>query len=154
MHTGINRSKNAVSPPRRTAWSAGVALAACLAAQPALALDTSKAAMAKKISNGDPIPKGWIVVRDGNVKDKQNYAKEDLDQNKKLRGVSALCAENNADVAKLVKSDKTRKWGNPNQASVTTIVNLGGGVRKDEQPKNPSHCLISGLTVGQMIGVW
>ncbi|HEX7130657.1 MAG TPA: hypothetical protein VF217_11425 [Rhodanobacteraceae bacterium] len=107
---------------------------------------------------GDPAPKGWLVLRDGAANTDANYNKEDKDINGKLQGVSVLCAatgDNAQDVQALIATDQTRAWGaNPGRSRVSTIVNLGGQVVTDPMPNNPRHCLINGLTLPQIKGVW
>lgn len=107
---------------------------------------------------GNPAPKGWLVLRDGAANTDANYAKEDRDINGKLQGVSVLCADKSdtaQNVQALIASDQTRAWGvNPGRTRVSTIVNLGGQVVTDPLPNNPNHCLINGLTLPQIKGVW
>ena len=108
--------------------------------------------------NGDPAPKGWLVVRSGVANDKANYDKEDSDINGKLEGVSVLCAniqDNPAAVVGLINTDTTRVWGpNHGVASTTTIIKLDGKVVIDALTGNPNHCLINGLTLSQIKGIW
>jgi hypothetical protein len=125
-----------------------VALAACL-------LSLSCPVLA---GNGDAAPKGWLVVRSGLATDKANYEKEDSDLNGKLERVSVLCAnahDEEDDIQDLIKTDKTRVWGaNRGVSSTTTIINLGGSVIIDALKGNPNHCLVNGLTLSQIKGVW
>jgi len=108
--------------------------------------------------NGDPAPKGWLVVRSGVANDKANYDKEDSDINGKLEGVSVLCAKVNDEavaIQGLINTDTTRVWG-PNRgvSSTTTVINQGGAVIIDALRGNPNHCLINGLTLSQIKGIW
>jgi len=103
--------------------------------------------------NGDPAPKGWLLVRGGAANTDANYAKEYEASDSTLQQVSVLCgATNNA--PGLVATDTTRTWGAYMQSNVTTVVNLKGNVVIDAQPGNPNHCLISGLTLSQIKGIW
>ncbi|HVI56641.1 MAG TPA: hypothetical protein VM621_16490 [Luteibacter sp.] len=124
------------------------ALVACL-------LGLSCPALAR---NGDPAPKGWLLVRSGAANTDANYDKEDSDSNGKLHGVSVLCAgisDTPAKVQQLIATDGTRVWG-PNRgvAQASTAINLGGNVVLDALPNNPNHCLINGLTVSKIKGIW
>jgi hypothetical protein len=108
--------------------------------------------------NGDAAPKGWLVVRSGVANDKANYDKEDSDINGKLEGVSVLCANVHDEavaIQDLINTDTTRVWG-PNRgvSSTTTIINQGGSVIIDALKGNPNHCLVNGLTLPQIKGVW
>jgi len=108
--------------------------------------------------NGDPAPKGWLLVRSGVANATANYDKEDSDSNDKLQGVSVLCAditETAANVQNLINTDGTRVWGvNRGLARASTVINLKGNVVIDAMPNNPNHCLINGLTVSQIKGIW
>jgi hypothetical protein len=113
--------------------------------------------------NGDPVPGTYLMARSGEANTDKNYKNEDQDINGKLENVSALCKELKAkdldaeSVKKFVKSDKTRDWGDGPTwwiARVSTATSLGGKVIEDAQPRNPNHCLISGLTVSQLKGLW
>lgn len=117
-------------------------------------------AMAK---NGDPVPGTYLMARSGAANTDKNYEGEDQDINGKLEQVSALCKDIKpkdvtADsVKKFVQSDKTRKWGDGPTwwiARVSTATGLGAKVVEDAQPGNPNHCLISGLKVSQIKGIW
>jgi hypothetical protein len=123
-----------------------IALITCL-------LGLSLPAMAR---NGDSAPKGWLLVRSGVANDKLNYDKEDSDSNGKLERVSALCAKwDTNDVQGLINTDTTRVWGvNRGVSNTTTAINLGGNVVIDALPGNPNHCLINGLTLPQIKGIW
>lgn len=103
--------------------------------------------------NGDPAPKGWLLVRGGAANTDANYAKEYEASDGTLQQVSVLCgATNNA--AGLVATDTTRTWGAYMQSNVTTVVNMKGNVVIDAQDGNPNHCLINGLTLPQIKGIW
>lgn len=110
--------------------------------------------------NGDPVPGTWLMVRSGAANTDGNYDGEDKDINGKLEQVSALCKdveETSVEVAKLVKSDKTRNWGvGPTWwvSKASTATGQGGKVVIDAQTNNPNHCLISGLKIGNMKGIW
>jgi hypothetical protein len=57
--------------------------------------------------------------------------------------------------AALVATDHTRQWGDTYmQGNASTVINLSGNVVKDPLPNNPNHCLIHGLSVGQIKGIW
>jgi len=123
-------------------------------------LGITGAAMAK---NGDPVPGTYLMARSGAANTDKNYEGEDQDINGKLEQVSALCKDIKpkdltADsVKKFVQSDKTRKWGDGPTwwiARVSTATGLGAKVVEDAQPGNPNHCLISGLKVSQIKGIW
>lgn len=103
----------------------------------------------------DNVPKGWRMVRAGMPNADANYAKEDRDPNGKLQHVSALCGPDTMTAAALVATDNTRQWGDSYmQGNATTVVNLKGSVVKDPQPGNPNHCLIDGLSLSQIKGIW
>jgi len=108
--------------------------------------------------NGDPAPKGWLLVRSGVANATANYDKEDSDSNDKLQGVSVLCAditETAVNVQNLINTDGTRVWGvNRGLTRASTVINLKGNVVIDAMPNNPNHCLINGLTVSQIKGIW
>ncbi|RDD81088.1 hypothetical protein DVJ77_12175 [Dyella tabacisoli] len=103
-------------------------------------------------------PKGWLMVRDGAANTNANYANEDSDINGRLTGVSVLCkniADTPVTVNALIATDATRVWGAArNVGGVTTVVNLGGKVVIDPQTNNPNHCVINGLTLSQIKGIW
>lgn len=126
-------------------------LLACLAA-------LSLSALAK---DGDPVNGGWLMARSGAANTAANYSGEDEDINGKLERVSALCMKvdpvNAATVKAFVETDKTRNWGQgPNWwiATVSTATGQGAKVIENPQPRNPNHCLISGLTVSRIKGIW
>ena len=103
----------------------------------------------------EPVEKGMIIVRGGAANTAANYDKEDRDPNGRLENVSALCGTKDLkDAAALVATDHSRNWGAYMTSNTTTIINLGGSVTKDPQPRNPNHCLINGLTLGQIKGIW
>jgi hypothetical protein len=116
------------------------------------------APLAATARNGDPAPKGALLVRSGVANADANYAKEDEDSNGKLRGVSVLCkeiTETAGNVTQLIGTDTTRAWGpNHGVARASTAINLGGNVVIDALPGNPNHCLINGLTLSQIKGIW
>jgi hypothetical protein len=126
-----------------------------IAAFIACTLSLSSAAFA---ANGDAAPKGWLLIRSGVANSTGNYDKEDADINGKLEGVSVLCqgvSETPTNIANLIASDTTRVWG-PNRGigTVSTVVNLKGNVVIDALKGNPNHCLINGLTLSQIKGIW
>src|ERR1700750_2448166 len=106
--------------------------------------------------NGDDAPGTWLLVRSGAANTSANYANEDEDINGKLEGVSVLCKEIDetaAEVAKLVKTDKTRNWGGGPTwwvSTVSTATGQGGKVVIDALDRNPNHCLINGLKLGKI----
>jgi hypothetical protein len=108
--------------------------------------------------NGDPVPKGYLVVRDGATTTNANYANQDTDSNDRLQRVSALCADLSdtaGNVAALIATDGTHAWGAAHGVSrASTVINLGGNVVIDAQTNNPNHCLISGLKLSQIKGIW
>jgi hypothetical protein len=108
--------------------------------------------------NGDDAPKGWLLVRSGVANTDANYDKEDRDINDKLQGVSVLCADSSdtaTNVQNLINTDTTRVWGaNRGVARASTVINLGGNVVIDALKGNPNHCLINGLTLSQIKGIW
>ncbi len=103
---------------------------------------------------GQQAPKGWIMVRAGAANTDANYAKEERNINGKLEQVSVLCAPPGTRPQNLVATDHTRKWGTYMQGRVASVVNYGGVVLKDPLKNNPRHCLINGLTLGQIKGIW
>jgi len=111
-------------------------------------------------SFADNVPGGSLIVRDGAANTDANYNGEDKDINNRLERVSALCSAKNQDRTRtnaqtLIGTDKTRTWAaNYGTAKVSTVTGQGAKVVTDSQPKNPNHCLISGLTVSQIKGVW
>lgn len=110
--------------------------------------------------NGDPAPRTWLLARSGAANTNPNYANEEEDINGNLERVSVLCKdieETRVEVAKLVKTDKTRDWGaGPTWwvSTVSTAMGQGGSVVIDVQDNNPNHCLINGLTRGKIKGIW
>jgi hypothetical protein len=103
--------------------------------------------------NGDPAPKGWLLVRGGAANTDANYNKEYTASNDTLQQVSVLCgATNNA--PGLIATDGTRVWGAYMESNVTTVINKGGKVVLDAQENNPNHCLISGLILKDIKGIW
>ncbi|NII55430.1 hypothetical protein [Luteibacter sp. SG786] len=115
----------------------------------AVLLCSASLAVAK---NGDPAPKGWVLVRGGAANTKANYDKEDQASDGTLQQVSVLCGNDTA--AGLVATDTTRTWGAYMESNVTTAVNLGGKVIIDAQKGNPNHCVINNLTLSQIKGIW
>jgi hypothetical protein len=106
------------------------------------------------------VPKGALIVRDGAANTDANYANQDKDPNGRLQQVSALCSagaeqRDRANAQSLIGTDDTRTWAATyGTAQVSTIINLDGKVVTDPLTNNPYHCLISGLTVPKMKGVW
>lgn len=115
-------------------------------------------AFAAYAANGDNAPKGWLLVRSGAAKTNANYDKEDQDANGRLSGVSVLCqdiSETPANIQRLIATDTSRGWGGTYfVARASTVINLGGNVVIDALPGNPNHCLINGLTLSQIKGIW
>lgn len=106
-------------------------------------------------AQAEEVGKGVLIVRGGAANTSVNYDKEDQDSNGRLQGVSVLCASKGSQTAAaLVATDTTRVWGAYMSGTTTTVVNKGGHVIKDRQPGNPNHCLINGLTLGQIKGMW
>ncbi|HEY4090396.1 MAG TPA: hypothetical protein VGN46_02680 [Luteibacter sp.] len=104
---------------------------------------------------GDPAPKGWLMVRSGAANTDENYKKEESDSNGKLERVSVLCGNfKKSDVDQLIASDRTRGYDTYWTSTTTLVINLGGTVEKDPLPKNPNHCLINGIKVGPLKGIW
>ncbi len=106
------------------------------------------------------VPKGALIVRDGAANTDANYANQDKDPNGRLQQVSALCSagaeqRSRANAQSLIGTDGTRTWATTyGTAQVSTIINLNGTVVTDPLTHNPNHCLISGLTVPKIKGVW
>jgi hypothetical protein len=101
------------------------------------------------------VGKGVLIVRGGAANTDANYAKEDQDSNGRLERISALCASSGSQTAAaLVASDTTRVWGAFMSGNTTTVINSGGHVLKDPLPGNPNHCLINGLKLSQIKGMW
>ena len=109
---------------------------------------------AKGSGSLQPAPKGWMVVRSGAANTNANYDKEDRDINGKLMNVSVLC-KGTKNAPALIATDGTRTWGATyGVSSTTTIWNKGGKVYKDPLDDNPNHCLIDGLGLGDLKGIW
>ena len=109
-------------------------------------------------AHAEDVAKGVLIVRGDaygvSANDKNNYQNDDVNDGL-LEGVSVLCAsKGNQTAAALVLTDTTRTWGGYMSSSTTTVINLGGKVVKNAQPGNPNHCLINGLTLGQIKGIW
>lgn len=102
------------------------------------------------------VGKGVLIVRGGAANTDNNYRKEDRDSNDRLYRVSALCASSgNQTPAALVATDTGWAFGATYMSgSSTTVINYGGHVVKDPLPGNPNHCLINGLTLAQIKGMW
>jgi hypothetical protein len=106
-------------------------------------------------AQAEEVGKGVLIVRGGAANTSVNYDKEDQDSNGRLQGVSVLCASNGSQTAAaLVATDTTRVWGAYMSSITTSVIKFGGHVVKDRQPGNPNHCLINGLTLGQIKGLW
>ncbi|MFP6800893.1 MAG: hypothetical protein VCA39_17495 [Pseudomonas sp.] len=106
-------------------------------------------------AQAEDVAKGVLIVRGGAANTNANYDKEDQDSNGRLRQVSALCASSGSQTAAaLVATDTTRVWGAYMSGNTTTVINLGGHVVKDPLRGNPNHCLINGLTLSQIKGMW
>lgn len=104
---------------------------------------------------GEEVQKGVLIVRGGAANTDANYDKEDRDSNDRLQGVSILCARRSSQTAaELVQTDRSRAWGNYMSGSSTAVINYGGHVVTDPLPQNPNHCLINGLTLAQLKGLW
>lgn len=118
----------------------------------ALAAGGVSQAQAKDIAKGVLIVRGDAHGASANEKD--NYKNETVSDDR-LEDVSVLCAsKHNHTAADVVATDTTRTWGGYMSGNTTTVINLGGRVVKDEQPGNPNHCVINGLTLGQIKGIW
>ena len=106
-------------------------------------------------AQAEEVGKGVLIVRGGAANTDANYAKEEQDANGRLEHVSALCASaGNQTAAALIATDTTRVWGPFMSGNTTTVINYGGHVLKDPLPGNPNHCLINGLKLGQIKGMW
>jgi hypothetical protein len=106
-------------------------------------------------AQAEEIGKGVLIVRGGAANTDANYDKEDRDVNERLQGVSALCASSGSQTAAaLVATDTTRAWGAYMSGNTTTVINYGGHVVKNALKGNPNHCLINGLSLGQIKGMW
>ncbi|OIR10009.1 hypothetical protein GALL_79360 [mine drainage metagenome] len=124
--------------------------------------------LAKGATPEPDVARNTIVLRQDEANQKANYAKELADMNGTLSEVSALCsagpiARTRAATALLAATDTTRNWyiGPPppparpwGVTEARTILDLGGHVQMDPRPGNPRHCLISGLKVKEITGVW
>lgn len=135
---------------RGWAW-AGIA---CLLLAGAVQAGAPDSAAEKGQPARQQAPKGWIMVRAGAANTDANYAKEERNINGKLEQVSVLCAPPETSPQDLVATDHTRGWGAYMQGRVTSVVNYGGVVLKDPLKNNPRHCLVNGLTLGQIKGIW
>jgi hypothetical protein len=108
------------------------------------------------------IKKGALVLRSGAANTEISYQNEATDENGKLQNVSALCSPKASSKSKseqLVKSDMTRKKTNLFQGifgatQASTIIGSGGTVVSVPLSRNPNHCEISGLKIGQIKGIW
>lgn len=106
-------------------------------------------------AQAEDVAKGVLIVRDGAANTDANYQNQERDSNDRLDRVSALCARsNNQTVVALVATDTTRVWVGPMSGNTTTVIKHGGHVVKDPLPGNPNHCLINGLTLAQIKGMW
>lgn len=109
-------------------------------------------------AQAEDIAKGVLIVRGdahgASANEKDNYKNETVNDGR-LEDVSVLCAsKGNQTAAALVATDTTRTWGGYMSGNTTTVINSGGRVVKDAQPGNPNHCVINGLTLGQIRGIW
>lgn len=108
-------------------------------------------------SFAEDAPKGWLVIRGGAANTSPNYAKEDTDINDNLERVSVLCAdlsESAGNIANLIASDQTRTYPTYMVSTTTTAMKQGGTVVKDPLDRNPNHCLINGLPLSKIKGIW
>ena len=112
------------------------------------------------LAHAAEIGKGVLLVRYGAANKDLNYEKDDGYPGE-LSGISVLCkvginANTKANFDQLVKSDKTRptsiKQGGG--ALSTVVINSGAKVVTDPLPNNPNHCLINGIKLSQIKGVW
>ncbi len=103
----------------------------------------------------EDVAKGVLIVRGGNP-NTSDYSNQEQDINGKLERVSALCAPRSSmNAAQLVATDNGWAFGAAYMSGNTTDVIKGGGkVVKDPLPGNPNHCLINGLKLGTMRGLW
>jgi hypothetical protein len=107
------------------------------------------------LAKAEDIGKGVLIVRGGAANSEANYDKEDRDINGRLQGVSALCANSgNQTASALIQTDNTRTWEAYMSGNTTTVINYGGHVVKDPLDGNPNHCLINGLKLPQIKGMW
>ena len=110
-------------------------------------------------AQAEDVAKGMLIVRGdahafGPNKD-GNYKNEERDINDRLVQVSALCANSGSQNATaLIATDTTRVWGGYMSGNTTTVIKFGGHVVKDWQEGNPNHCLINGLTLSHIKGMW
>lgn len=102
------------------------------------------------------VGKGVMIVRGGPANADSNYKKEERDSNDRLHRVSILCASSgNQTPAALVATDTGWAFGTTYMSgSTTAVINYGGHVVKDPLPGNPNHCLINGLKLSQIKGLW
>ena len=106
-------------------------------------------------AQAEDVAKGVLIVRGGSP-NTSDYANQETDINGKLERVSALCApRGNMTAAQLVATDTGWAFGaNYMSGSTTDVIKQGGKVVKDPLPGNPNHCLINGLKLGQIKGIW
>jgi hypothetical protein len=110
------------------------------------------------IATAQDAPKGWLVVRGGVPNADANYTNEERDINDNLERVSVLCGkfeDSPAGIQAITATDRTRNWAGPRAASsTTTVINQKGKVVKDPLDNNPNHCLINGLPLSKIKGIW
>jgi hypothetical protein len=106
-------------------------------------------------AHAEDVAKGVLIVR-GGTPNTSDYATQEQDINGKLERVSALCApRSSVTAAQLVATDNGWAFGaNYMSGSTTDVIKQGGKVVKDPLPGNPNHCLINGLKLGQIRGIW
>ena len=105
-------------------------------------------------AHAEDVAKGVLIVRGGHP-NTSDYANQEQDINGKLERVSALCApRSNMTPAQLVATDTGFAFPTYMSGNTTSVINQGGKVVKDPLPGNPNHCLINGLTLGQIKGIW
>lgn len=107
----------------------------------------------------EDVGKGVLIVRGdaygASANDANNYQAEDTDINGRLEQVSVLCARAaNQTAAALVATDHTRVWGGYMSGKTTQVIQAGGHVVKDPQVGNPNHCLINGVKLSEITGMW
>lgn len=107
----------------------------------------------------EDVDMGVLIVRGdaygASANDEDNYQAEDTDINGRLEQVSALCAKAaNQTAVALVATDHTRNWGGYMSGNTTTVIKAGGRVVKNPQKGNPNHCLINGVKLSQITGMW